>query len=39
MILSKIAMIAITKRMCIMEPKLYAKNPIAHKITKMTATV
>jgi hypothetical protein len=30
---------AITSSMCIMDPALYAKNPIAQKMTSITATV
>jgi hypothetical protein len=33
------AIIAITRRMCIIDPALYAKNPIAQKRTKITAMV
>jgi hypothetical protein len=32
-------MIAITNKICIIDPKLYAKNPIAQKMIKMTANV
>jgi hypothetical protein len=34
-----IAIIAITSRMWIMPPVLYAKNPIAQAIIKITATM
>ncbi len=37
--LNNIAIIAITNKMCIIDPALYAKNPIAHKMIKITATV
>jgi hypothetical protein len=38
MILSRTATIAITRRMWIIPPELYPKNPIAHAITSTTAT-
>lgn len=33
------AMIAITNKTCIIDPKLYAKNPIAQNMIKITAIV
>jgi hypothetical protein len=37
--LNIIAITAITKSICIIDPALYAKNPIAQKMTKITAIV
>ena len=37
--LNSIAITAITRSTCIIDPKLNAKNPIAQKMTKMTAIV
>ena len=36
---NKIAITAITSKICIIEPRLNAKNPIAQNITKITAIV
>ena len=36
---NKTAITAMTNRICMIAPALYAKNPTAQKITKITATV
>lgn len=37
-ILKRIAMTAMTNKICMIDPKLYAKKPTAHKMINTTAT-